>query len=331
MERPERRRVLVTGANGFVARFLVEALRGRGDETVGVDLAPDAANGVDRYYSCNLLDAAAVRIIMEVERPTHVVHLAAVSSVAKSWGAPVECFLNNTNVFLNVAESVRELGIKARILSVGSSEEYGVVPADETPIPETRPIAPLSPYAVARVAQEQLSGLYANGYGLDVVMTRSFNQVGPGQRDIFVVPSFVRQLLAAREAGAGVARVKAGDLSIVRDFLDVRDAVAAYLALLDSGRTGEVYNVCSGTGRRLDEVLRLAAEAVGVAVETEVDPKFVRPADNPVIVGDSAKIRRETGWSQQRTIEESLRDIVAAASLVPCPKRELRVLQRKDR
>ena len=311
--KPSCRRVLVTGANGFVARFLVEALRERGDETVGVDLASDAANAVDRYCSCNLLDAAAVRVLVERERPTHIVHLAAVSSVAKSWDAPVESFLNNTNVFLNVAEAVRSVGLKARILSVGSSEEYGAVPADETPIAETRPLAPLSPYAVARVAQEQLSGLYASGYGLDVVMTRSFNQVGPGQRDAFVVPSFVRQLLAAKAAGERTAHVKAGDLSIVRDFLDVRDAVTAYIALLDSGRAGEVYNVCSGEGRRLDEVLRLAAAEVGVGVESETDPRFVRPADNPVIVGDNAKIRRETGWRPQRTLVESLRDIVAAA------------------
>lgn len=311
--KPSRRRVLVTGANGFVAHFLIDALRSRGDETIGVDLAANAANVVDRYCSCNLLDAAAVRILMEEVRPTHIVHLAAVSSVAKSWESPVESFLNNTNVFLNVAESVRSLGLKARILSVGSSEEYGVVSADETPIQETHLLSPLSPYAVARVAQEQLSGLYASGYGQDVVMTRSFNQVGPGQRDAFVVPSFVRQLLAAHAAGERTAHIRAGDLSIVREFLDVRDAVAAYLALLDFGRTGEIYNVCSGEGRRLDEVLRLVAAEVGVEVETEIDPRFVRPADNPVIIGDNAKIRRETGWHPQHTLVESLRDIIAAA------------------
>ncbi len=305
-----RRRVLVTGSNGFVARFLLDALRRRGDETVGVDIAPDAANAVDRYYACDLLESNAVRIIMEVERPTHVVHLAAVSSVAKSWGAPVNSFLNNTNVFLNVVEAVRALGLRSRVLSVGSSEEYGAVPEAEMPIAESRPLAPLSPYAVARVAQEQLSGLYATGYGLDMVMTRSFNQVGPGQSAAFVVPSFVRQLVAARAAGERVAHVRAGNLGIVRDFLDVRDAVAAYLALLDGGRRGEVYNVCSGKGHRLDEVLRLAAEVVGIAVETEVEPSLVRPADNPVIVGDNAKIRGETGWRPQHDLRSSLQDIV---------------------
>jgi GDP-4-dehydro-6-deoxy-D-mannose reductase len=309
-----RRRILVTGVNGFVARFLVEALRQRGDEVIGVDVAPRAAHPVARYYACDLLDANALRIILEVEKPTHIVHLAAVSSVAKSWESPVESFLNNTNVFLNVVESVRKLGLETRILSVGSSEEYGVVPLAETPIAETRRLAPCSPYAVARVAQEQLSELYVRGYGLDIVMTRSFNQIGPGQRPAFVVPSFVQQLVAARAAGAACAHIKAGDLGIVRDFLDVRDAVAAYLALLDKGVSGEVYNVCSGTGRRLDEVLRLAAEVVGVEVETEVDPALVRPADNPVIIGDNAKIYKATGWRPQRELRASLRDIVAAAS-----------------
>lgn len=307
-----RNRVLITGANGFVARFLIDALRRRGDETIGVDIASHPVHAVDRYYACDLLESNAIRIILEVERPTYIVHLAAVSSVAKSWAAPVDSFLNNTNVFLNVAEAVRALRLKTRILSVGSSEEYGVVPQEKTPIAETHPLAPLSPYAVARVAQEQLSALYARGFGLDIVMTRSFNQIGPGQRDTFVVPSFVRQLLAARMEGRARAHVKAGDLSIVRDFLDVRDAVLAYVALLEKGRTGETYNVCSGQGHRLDEVLRLAAEIVGVSVETEIDPRFVRPADNPVIIGDNAKLSREAGWRPQHDLRASLQDIVAA-------------------
>lgn len=310
--RPGRKRVLITGANGFVARFLIDALRRRGDETVGVDLAPQPTGGVDRYYACDLLESNAIRIIIEVERPTHIVHLAAVSSVAKSWAAPVNSFLNNTNVFLNVAEAVRSLGVPTRILSVGSSEEYGGVQVGETPISETHGLRPCSPYAVARVAQEQLSGLYARGYGLDIVMTRSFNQIGPGQPTAFVVPSFVSQLVAARDAGLPTAHVRAGDLGIVRDFLDVRDAVTAYLALLDLGRSSEIYNVCSGRGFRLDEVLRMAADIVGVAVETETDPAFVRPADNPVIIGDNAKIRNETGWSPQHELRASLQDIVAA-------------------
>lgn len=313
-----RLRVLITGANGFVARFLVEELHRRGVETIGVDIASRAAWSVDRYYACDLLESNAIRIIMEVERPTHVIHLAAVSSVGKSWAAPVNSFLNNTNVFLNVVEAIRTLGLlETRILSVGSSEEYGNVRQEETPITEAHRLSPCSPYAVARVAQEQLSELYAKGYGLDIVMTRSFNQIGPGQESTFVVPSFVRQLLVARNANVRTAHVKAGDLSIVRDFLDVRDAVAAYLLLLEHGERGAVYNVCSGRGFRLDEVLRTAAEIVGVEVETEIDPAYVRPADNHVIVGDNAKIRAATGWMPQRDLKTSLRDIIDASASDP--------------
>ena len=305
-----RRKILITGANGFVARHLIDALRARGDEVVGVDVGSTSAWDVDRYYSCNLIGVDAIKIILLIERPDVIIHLAAVSSVAQSWKMPVDSFLNNTNIFLNVAEAVRALGLASRILSVGSSEEYGNVPKEEMPINEEHPLSPASPYAVARVAQEQLSRLYAEGFGLDVVMTRSFNQIGPGQRPAFVVPSFVDQLMAGKREGKKTVEVKVGDLSIVRDFLDVRDAVAAYLLLMDKGESGKVYNVCSGIGRTLREVLETVAEIVGVGIDVTVDPARIRPADNHVIVGSSEKMRR-LGWSLSHTLESSIRDMVA--------------------
>lgn len=306
-----RRKILVTGANGFVARHLVSALKAVGDEIVGVDVGRDAAWAVDRYYGCNLLGAEAIKIILTIERPDVIVHLAAVSSVAQSWKSPVESFLNNTNIFLNVVESVRALGLRTRILSVGSSEEYGNIPSSEVPIREEHPLAPASPYAVARVSQEQLSSLYAKGFGLDVVMTRSFNQIGPGQRTDFVVPSFLAQLKKGKDAGQKVVRVQVGDLSIVRDFLDVRDAVAAYLLLIDRGVSGEAYNICSGVGRTLNEVLGIVARIVGIEVEACVDPQRIRPADNKVILGSNEKMR-QLGWCPTYTLEASLQDMLAS-------------------
>ena len=306
-----RRKILITGANGFVARHLVSALKAVGDEIVGVDVGRDAAWDVDRYYGCNLLGAEAIKIILTIERPDVIVHLAAVSSVAQSWKAPVESFLNNTNIFLNVVESVRALGLRTRILSVGSSEEYGNIPSSDVPIREEHPLAPASPYAVARVSQEQLSSLYAKGFGLDVVMTRSFNQIGPGQRTDFVVPSFLAQLKKGKDAGQKVVRVQVGDLSIVRDFLDVRDAVAAYLLLIDRGVSGEVYNICSGVGRTLNEVLEIVARIVGIEVEVCVDPQRIRPADNKVILGSNEKMR-QLGWGTTYTLEASLQDMLAS-------------------
>ena len=305
------RKILITGANGFVARHLVSALKAVGDELIGVDVGRDAAWAVDRYYGCNLLGAEAIKIILTIERPDVIVHLAAVSSVAQSWKSPVESFLNNTNIFLNVVESVRVLGLQPRILSVGSSEEYGNIPSIEVPIREEHPLSPASPYAVARVSQEQLSSLYAKGFDLDVVMTRSFNQIGPGQRTDFVVPSFLAQLKKGKDAGQKVVRVQVGDLSIMRDFLDVRDAVAAYLLLINCGVSGEVYNICSGVGRTLDEVLGIVARIVGVEVEACVDPQRIRPADNKVIVGANEKMR-QLGWCPTYTLEASLQDMLAS-------------------
>ena len=303
------RKVLVTGANGFVARYLVQSLKAHGCEVVGVDVASEPSWNVGRYYCCNLIQADAIRIILSVEKPDAIVHLAAVSSVAQSWKAPVDSFLNNTNIFLNLVEAVRVLKLRTRIISVGSSEEYGNMPVNDTPIVEDHQLSPCSPYAVARVSQEQLSSLYAKGYGLDIVMTRSFNQTGPGQRTNFVIPSFIRQLLDGKAAGSPVVKVKAGDLTIVRDFLDVRDAVEAYVLLLEKGITGEVYNVCSGKGCTLREVLEMAAMRVGVKLDVETDTSLIRPADNHVIIGDNAKIKL-LGWSVKHNLRDTLSDMI---------------------
>ena len=303
------RKILVTGANGFVARYLVLALKSSGAEVVGVDVAPEPSWSVDKYYHCNLIEPSAIRIILSVERPDAIVHLAAVSSVAQSWNAPVDSFLNNTNIFLNLVEAVRTLKLRTRIISVGSSEEYGNIPAEDAPIIESHPLAPCSPYAVARVSQEQLSCLYAKGYGLDVVMTRSFNQTGPGQRPTFAIPSFVKQLVEGKAAGRSVVKVKTGDLSIVRDFLDVRDAVSAYMILLEKGISGEVYNICSGMGRTLREVLEIAASIIGVKLDVQSDPALIRPADNHVIIGDNSKIT-SLGWQVNYKLEQSISDMI---------------------
>lgn len=303
------RKVLVTGANGFVARYLLQSLKSHCCEVVGVDVASEPSWNLDRYYCCNLIQADAIRIILSVEKPDAIVHLAAVSSVAQSWKAPVDSFLNNTNIFLNLVEAVRVLKLRTRIISVGSSEEYGNMSVKDTPIVEDYQLSPCSPYAVARVSQEQLSYLYAKGYGLDIVMTRSFNQTGPGQRPNFVIPSFVKQLLDGKAAGLSVVKVKAGDLSIVRDFLDVRDAVEAYVLLLEKGITGEVYNVCSGNGCTLQAILEMAAKLVGVRLDVETDASLFRPADNHVIIGDNAKMK-SLGWLVKHNLCDTLSDMI---------------------
>jgi GDP-4-dehydro-6-deoxy-D-mannose reductase len=310
-------KILITGFSGFVSQhFLLGLEEGGVDaEVLGVDrTAPEFHFGGFRHVRCafrklDLLDQAAVGDAIFNFQPSWVLHLASYSSVGFSWHKPVESFTNNTNVLLNLLDQVRSINLRCRILSVGSSEEYGNVAADQLPLREDTPLKPLSPYAVARVAQEMLSSVYVHGYGLDIVMTRSFNHIGAFQRDTFVVPSFARQLCAIRHKGAP-PKLVTGDRSVVRDFVDVRDVVRAYLGLFVGGKAGEIYNVCSGHGVSIQEVIDLMQGQLGLAVALETDQRLVRPNDNRIVVGSREKIRDAIGWEPEIPLTESLATIL---------------------
>jgi GDP-4-dehydro-6-deoxy-D-mannose reductase len=196
-------------------------------------------------------------------------------------------------------------------LSVGSSEEYGNVPSECIPIKETTQIQPVSPYAIARVSQEMLSKCYVSSYGLDIILTRSFNHIGPGQRDIFVVASFAKQILENIKAGqTDNIKLSTGDISIIRDFLDVRDVVIAYHLLLEKGVSGEIYNVCSGTGRTLGEIIDIFANLLNIKINVEIDKERIRPGDNKIIIGDNSKIKEQIGWQPEIQFIDSLNEII---------------------
>ncbi|MDB4987522.1 MAG: hypothetical protein JWN04_2700 [Myxococcaceae bacterium] len=306
-------RILITGFSGFVSRHFLEYLDSQGEEAVvlGVSRSKPAFT-FDAYpklrcdfRQLDLLDRPSVEAAVVGFEPTHVLHLAAYSSVGFSWQQPVESFANNTNIFLNLLEQVRKLSAPCRVLSVGSSEEYGNVEPGSLPLHEGTPVKPVSPYAVARVAQEMLSNVYVRGYGLDIVMTRSFNHIGPYQRDAFVVPSLAKQLCAIRYSGAA-PRLVTGDRTVVRDFVDVRDVVRAYYVLLQKGTTGEIYNVCSGTGVSIEHVLSLMQDELGTAATLESDPRLLRPTENRSVVGSYQKLERELGWRPEINLRESV-------------------------
>jgi GDP-4-dehydro-6-deoxy-D-mannose reductase len=195
-------------------------------------------------------------------------------------------------------------------LSVGSSEEYGNVPGDCIPIKETTLLNPISPYAIARVSQEMLSRCYVESYKLEIVLTRSFNHIGTRQREIFVIPSFVKQVLESIKNNQGDILLETGDLSIVRDFLDVRDVVRAYYLLLKKGIPGELYNICSGIGHTLSDILNTIGILLDVNIQTKLDVKKIRPNDNKIIIGDNTKIFQNVGWQPIISLEESLKDII---------------------
>jgi GDP-4-dehydro-6-deoxy-D-mannose reductase len=241
-------------------------------------------------------------------RPDVLIHLSSYSSVAYSWKYPIDAIKNNTNIFLNLLEALRAHASSCRVLSIGSSEEYGIVSENQTPLREHQPLRPASPYAVARVAQEDLSRVYCAGFGMDVVCTRSFNQVGPGQSDRFVVSAIARQF--AELVSGRTTSITTGDIGIVRDFLDVRDAVRAYRLLLKKGVAGEVYNVCSGRGYAIGAVVSMLMEITGTKPPMSVDRSLLRPVENRIVVGSYEKLAASTGWQPEIEFARTLQDIL---------------------
>jgi GDP-4-dehydro-6-deoxy-D-mannose reductase len=307
-------KILITGCSGFVSHHLLQYLDS-GDEQYAIAgisrhvLSPGKYKNLHvKTYALDLKNPGGTRDIIAAESPDYIIHLASNSSVAYSWQSPVESFQNNTNIFLNVIESVRILKLPCRILSVGSSEEYGIVNPDTLPLHENHELNPISPYAVARVSQEMLSKIYSDGYGQDIIITRSFNHIGSGQRDNFVISSFAKKIALIKRKE--LKRLEVGNVDIVRDFLDVRDVVRAYMLLLKKGKAGEIYNVCRGVGYSLREILNKMMQISGTDFEIEINHSLIRPSDNPIIIGDNSKIKSACGWQPEIEIEESLKNII---------------------
>lgn len=314
------KRMLITGFSGFVSRHFLNYLveNNLSYEVLGVDVNPPKFAMEDyaptlamSFEQVNLLDKEAVEDMIATFRPDYILHLASFSSVAYSWQHPADCFMNNTSIFLNVTEALRKHDLcDCRLLSVGSSEEYGDVKKEELPLQEDMPLVPVNPYAVARVSQEMMAKVLADSFGMQIMLTRSFNHMGPFQDERFVIPSFVRRILDIAESGAKSGEIETGDTSIVRDFVDVRDVVRAYYRLLLDGKAGEVYNICGEKGVSLAEVVDQIADIVGVSVTTRANPDFVRPGDNQVVIGSAEKIRQDIGWTAEIPLRQTLMDMI---------------------
>ena len=314
------KRMLITGFSGFVSRHFLNYLMENdlSYEVLGVDVNPPKFSMEDyaptltmSFEQVNLLDKEAVEDMIASFRPDYILHLASFSSVAYSWQHPADCFMNNTSIFLNVTEALRKHNLcDCRLLSVGSSEEYGDVKKEELPLREDMSLVPVNPYAVARVSQEMMAKVLADSFGMQIMLTRSFNHMGPFQDERFVIPSFVRRILDIAESGAKSGEIETGDTSIVRDFVDVRDVVCAYYRLLLDGKAGEVYNICGEKGVSLAEVVDQIADIVGVSVTTRVNPDFVRPGDNQVVIGSAEKIRQDIGWTAEIPLRQTLTDMI---------------------
>lgn len=314
-----KKKILITGFSGFVASHFVEYLYNNHPEydIIGLDLNKPVfdyntfSDKLDiKFIEANLLDSEHLSSLFLDIKPDYVLHLAAFSSVAYSWQHPSESFTNNSNIFLNLINALNITDHKCKVLSVGSSEEYGNVKHSNIPIREDQPVNPLSPYAVARVSQELLSKVFIKAYKMDIVMTRSFNHIGPRQDKRFVVPGFINRVLDIKDSGNIEGIIETGNLSIIRDFVDVRDVVRAYYLLLIQGKSGDIYNICSGKGIKLEEVVKIIADEIGIKVKTVINPDFVRPDDNMEIVGSPYKLESGFKWKPEIDFKTTIKDMV---------------------
>ncbi len=287
-------RALVTGAAGFVGQHLTLRLAAAGFEIHAVDRELDVRDG-DAVEAC-------VRQL----RPDAIVHLAAQSSVALSEAKPEECARVNFLGALHVLEAAARAAPDARVLLIGSGEQYGPADLAAPACSESSPQRPRSAYARSKACAELLGARYAAG-GLDVVRVRAFNHTGPGQSDSFVVASFARQA-AEIAAGRREPVLRVGNLDPMRDFLDWEDVVDAYLRLLDRRVPARSYNVASGVPRRIGDLLQALLRLAEIEPRIEVDPARVRPAD--ASLGDASRLRAATGWLPRVPFELTLRRVL---------------------
>lgn len=289
-------RALVTGAFGFVGTHLGTHLADAGDDVTGIDrdagdiTLPDV---IDRLIATN--------------RPEVIYHLAGAADVGASWRDPAGTWDVNATATLHLLEAARTHGVR-RVIVVSSADVYGMVTPEDLPLNEASPVRPASPYAASKLAAEQLALQAWLGYGLETILVRAFNHIGPGQR-----PDFVASALATRVARnelTGETEIPVGNLSARRDFTDVRDVARAYRLLAESGIPGETYCVCSGIDVGIESLAETLLSMTDHHMTLVRDPERHRPVDLPVLRGDNTKLVKATGWAQRHALGDTLADIL---------------------
>lgn len=300
---------LIIGAAGFVGAYLMKHLKDDLKQEIFVTKMPQEQIDAEdvTVFDLNILEKDAIAALLKDIQPDYIFHLAAQSSVSVSWKNPQLTIDVNVKGGVNLLEALRELEYKPRVLLIGSGEEYGHILPDETPIQEDNTLRPGNIYAATKACQNMLGKIYADAYGLQVMMVRAFNHVGPNQAPLFVVADFCKQV-AQIEAGKQEAVIKVGNLAAKRDFTDVRDVVRAYGMLIEKGEAGETYNIGSGHAIAIDEILKMIVANSKVDIKVEIDQAKLRPVDVPIIEADTAKLREITGWKPQISLEQTIEE-----------------------
>lgn len=310
-----KKKALITGITGFVGSHLAELLLKKDFMVYGTTRPRSKTENIDHIenklelYDADLLDSHSFYSLVVKIKPDFIFHLAAQSFVPTSWASPANTLETNILGSVNLFEAVRRAEINPVIQIACSSEEYGLVRKDEVPVKETNPLRPLSPYAVSKVAMDYLGYQYHQSYQMKIIMTRAFNHTGPRRGDVFVCSNFAKQI-ALIEKGKQSSTIFVGDLSSQRDFTDVRDVVKAYLLSVQKCTPGEVYNIASGKTWEIKKVLEILLSFSKVKIDIKKDPERFRPSDVPILLGDSTKFRKKTGWKPEISFEKTLKDLL---------------------
>lgn len=305
---------LIIGGAGFVGPYLARHLKNDLGHELTITKIPSETIDIDgldvsdvSIKNLNILNKEEIIRILNDFHPDYIFHLAAQSSVAVSWKNPNLTVDVNIKGAINLYEALRELDYNPRVLIVGSGEEYGHILVGESPITEDNNTRPGNVYAATKACQNMLGKIYADAYGLNIVLVRAFNHIGPNQTPLFVVADFCKQV-AEIEAGEQEAIIKVGNLSAARDFTDVRDVVRAYAMLVERGIPGETYNVGSGRAIKIEDILSLILSNTNKKIEVLVDKEKLRPVDVPIIEANVKKTYETTGWKAEIELETTIKE-----------------------
>ena len=309
-------KAMIIGAAGFVGPYLIDAIRHDllcdvvATKLPHEKIAPPPAGSPFEQVNLDILNPLAIVELLKSEKPDYIFHLAAQSSVSYSWKNPALTVDVNIKGGLNLLGAIRQLGetgYAPRVLMIGSGEEYGHIKPGCVPVNEENDLDPGNIYAATKVCQNMMAVIYAHAYGLQLVLVRAFNHVGPRQADLFVVSDFCKQVVRI-EKGMQEPVMRVGNLSAKRDFTDVRDVVHAYTRLVQFGTVGETYNVGSGHAVPVQDILEEIISQSAADISVETDPARLRPVDVPIIEADTRKVYAATGWKPEIPLGKTISD-----------------------
>lgn len=300
------KQLLIFGVGGFVGRYLAEEFRNFGYDVYGTDIVQTPSiPGYVRFLQCDILNAQAVAELIEAVKPTHIINLAAISSVAQSWKQPQKTIAVNVEGTLNILEGIRKNNLSPKVLMIGSSEEYAIC---DKPIREDYALDANNPYGISKTMQERFLVLYRERYQMQIYQVRAFNHTGVGQSSSFVLAGWCDRV-AEIEISGRPGILKVGNLDVQRDFSDVRDVVRAYRMVIESDDCRTVYNVGSGKAYSLRQMVKCIISFCKQPIGIQITPELFRPADNPIICCDHQQITEKLGWKPRYTLEDTLQQM----------------------